>query len=102
MVIVLLTLAGCSSGSGSGSEDSGGSSLACDHFRNVAGDLSDGLLTDAELRDKLKEIHDDASIATPEVQEAARAMLSAMTSGSIRDLRRAITDMDAACTASGN
>lgn len=76
------------------------SSLACDHFRNVASDASDGLLTDTELREKLKEVQGNAIIATQEVQGAAKAMLRAFTqrTGEVR----AIQAMDKACSKAGH
>lgn len=57
-----------------------GAQLACVHFTNVIRDASDGVLTDAELRDKLKEVADDASVsAEPGVADAARRLLAAAT-----------------------
>lgn len=75
------------------------SRLACGHFRNVAGDAD--VLTDAELRDKLKEVHDDAVIATDRVRLASRRMLSAVTAGNVDEFRAAVDEMDAACAAAG-
>lgn len=91
------------SGTGNGSGDSAreNSSLACDHFRNIAGDASSGILTDAELREKLKEVDDNASIATVRVRNAARRMLAGATSGS-SDFEAAIREMGAACAAAGH
>ncbi len=77
------------------------SKLACTHFRNVAGDVSKGVLTDAELRKKLKEIDDNAIIATLEVQRAATAMLAGITTGTTEQLLQAFRDMDSACDAAG-
>jgi hypothetical protein len=76
------------------------SSLACDHFRNVAYDAGHGLLTIPELRNKVKEVYDDAIIATPEVQVAARNMLASVTSG---DLSASdVTALGNACAAAGH
>ncbi len=76
------------------------SSLACDHFRNIMGDVRDGLLTDAELRDKLKEVHDDAVIGTDAVQLASTHLLAAATSGS--GVLDAAAEMSTACKAAGH
>lgn len=78
------------------------SSLACDHFRNIAGDVTEGVLTDEELREKLKEVDDNAVIATPEVRGAARAVLRAITQGAGEGLSQAVEDMDEACSAAGH
>lgn len=78
------------------------SQLACDHFRNVADDVRRGVLTDAELREKLTEIDDNASIATPPVQGAAERMLRAATQGDSAGLTRAVGEMDQACTDAGH
>lgn len=77
------------------------SQLACEHFRNVMRDAADGVLTDAELRVKLKEVDDDTGIATPEVQAAGRAMLKAITAGDVPAFTAAIKGMGEACTAAG-
>ena len=78
------------------------SSLACNHFRNIMGDVQQGILTDAELRSKLTEVKDDAIIGTPAVKAASVHMLSAMTTGTTDELLTAVGEMAAACTASGN
>ena len=77
------------------------SRLACTHMRNVARDYSSGLLTWLELRDKLKEVYDDAIIATPEVYVASRDMLAAATAIDLDELASAVEAMNEACTAAG-
>lgn len=74
----------------------------CEHFRNVAGDVNAGILTDVELREKLKEVRERAVLGTPEVQEAATALLAAATSGVVADVRAGFARMDAACAATGH
>lgn len=100
--IILMGACGDGSSSGGGNEERSQSSLACDHFRNMAADVSDGVLTDSEIREKLKEVDENASIATPEVQEAARGMLSAITAGDYKALGRETRRMDAACQDAGS
>jgi hypothetical protein len=75
------------------------SSVACTHFRNVLGDAD--VLSDAELREKLKEVEGNASIASPAVQAAARQLLAAVTSGTSGDVQAAATQMVTACAVSG-
>jgi len=78
------------------------SSLACDHFRNVHRDIADGIYTDEELREKLKEVDDNAIIATPKVRRAARQLLSAVTVGTIKDVARGLDRMSDACSEAGH
>lgn len=75
------------------------SRLACTHFRNIANDAQ--LMTNAEIRAKMQEVHDDASIATPQVQAASRDALTAITSGTTAEFESAITRLSAACSAAG-
>ncbi len=72
---------------------------ACEHFGNVAQDVREGVLTAPELREKLKQIDDDARAAPDDVQAAATAMLSAITRGDAAALVAAGVQMDAACKA---
>lgn len=105
---LVATLADGSS-SGSDSTDSDSSSgasasaeLACEHFRNIMGDVSDGVLTDSELREKLKEVDSDAYVADEaDIVAASRDMLAAATTGGVSDLTVAVTDMDSACENAG-
>lgn len=76
------------------------SALACDHFRNILDDV--GVLSAAELREKLKEVHGNASIAAPAVSSAARDLLAAATTGTSSEIQQAALDMSAACRATGN
>ena len=97
--LVCVLFVGCG---GSSTGDSGGSSdsmLACSHFRSVAYDASEGLLTEEEFREKLKEVYDNAAIASPRVRRAAQRMLREVTAGNLTDA--AITAMGDACRAEG-
>ena len=99
LVLALCLLGACSSDS----EPTGDqSSLACNHFRNVLGDVQDGVLTDTELREKLKEVESNASIASPGVQTAARQLLAAATSGSSEEISAAGGKLLAACSVAGS
>jgi hypothetical protein len=56
--------------------------LACEHFRNVAGDVTAGILTGPELREKLQEVHETARVSENEgIASGAQAMLAGATSG---------------------
>ena len=79
-----------------------GSRLACDHFRNVMRDVSDGILTPEELRGKLQEVDDNASIGTPEVQTAATDMLRAATQDEGDAFVTSVASMDSACESAGH
>ncbi len=102
--ILLLTACGASGASGGrgGSSKRSDSSLACDHFRNIAHDASAGLLTHSELRDKLEEVYSDASIATSRVLNASQTMLAAATADDLSRLTQAVHQMDSACSATGH
>jgi hypothetical protein len=92
---------GCASGKGgtsNGSASDAGAELACTHFRNVAKDQADGLLTRDELRTKLKQVASDAQGAThQDINDQARAMVAAATSGDDEGLGSAVRAFDAAC-----
>jgi|GEM_PF-2635934 len=80
-----------------------GASLGCDHFRNITSDAAKGLLTDAELRDKLKQVYSDAEVSSNSgISSGATEMLSAITSGDTTAFTTAINDFSAACTAVGH
>jgi hypothetical protein len=82
--------------------DSDDAELACEHFRNIAGDFSAGLLTDSELREKLKEVYDNSIIAGSRIRRAAQDMLAASTAGDDGALADAVTRMaEARSAASG-
>lgn len=84
-----------------GEFDSAGSRESCTHFRNVAGDYSNDLLTLPELRTKLQEVHERAEVASAAVRSASTAMLAAITAGDTSALIEAIKTMDVACKAQG-
>lgn len=101
VVLVIVLLASFSSSSDDDGSDAS-ARLACGHFRNVMADVARGVLTDAELRDKLQEIDEDASVSeVSDVRLYASAMLTASTMGDTDVLILATGDMDAACTAVG-
>lgn len=68
---------------------------ACRHFHNVAAEAHE--MTDAELRRRLEEIHEDATSADPAVAAAARQMRSTMDDGDLAGFEAAIKDMATAC-----
>lgn len=74
----------------------------CELFRSVAGDVNAGILTDAELRDKLKEVNERAVLGTEEIQAAAVELLAASTAGDVPGIRAGFARMNAACTATGH
>ena len=107
-ILVTLVLSGCGSSSPTASapaqpKDDILAKSSCEHFRNVASDATKGLLTDAELRVKLKEVYGDAQYATSDgIASGAQEMLSAITSGDSAALSAAITAFDLACKAAGH
>lgn len=97
VVVALGAFAACS-GSSAGER----SSLACDHFRNVSRDAGAGILSQPELRDKLKEVNSSASGAPADVRSAAQRLLAAITRDDTTAFSSAATDMDKACAAHGH
>lgn len=76
--------------------------LGCTHFRNIMGDVSAGILTDAELRTKIKEVYDTAYVSeNAGVPDGARAMLAAITAEDSTAFLAAATAFDGACRAVG-
>lgn len=102
MAILFFVLVACGEPASEEESAQRGSRLACDHFRNVMADVSDGVLTPTELRGKLQEVEDNASIATAEVQVASTAMLRAATQDSGDEFVGAVAEMDQACETAGH
>jgi energy-converting hydrogenase Eha subunit E len=76
-----------------------GAQLGCDHFRNVMSDVAAGLLTDSELRTKIKQVYESAYVSTNTgIAPAATVMLAAVTAGDTNGLNSAIKDFGTACT----
>lgn len=110
----LILLVGC----GSESDDQGSSGtaapatapksdasaeLACTHYRNVMADVDAGILTDVELRSKLKEVHDDAKWSEADgVADSATALLRAFTQMDTDALPEARRAMTLACLRAGH
>lgn len=67
----------------------------CDQFRAMAADVSDGVLTDAEIRQAAQTAADRA-IGT-EVADEARRLLAAATTGTVEEFVGAMGDMQSAC-----
>lgn len=92
-------LTACSAADSAGVSEA---ALACDHFRNIAGDASAGILTDSELREKLQEVYEGSVIAPDDVRSAARELLAALTTGTSDEFATAVTEMGAACERAGH
>lgn len=80
----------------------GSTQLACEHFRNVMGDVGNGLLTVPELREKTKEFYSTGQRSEiSQVRTATRQMLAAITAGDTDAYMAASKRMDAACDQMG-
>lgn len=87
---------GCSGGE----DEDAGAFLACRGFRSVASDY-DTLSAD-EVRDRLRDVYDDAKISElPAIREAGRQLMETNTSGSTTEQVDAVTAMGQACEAAG-
>ena len=70
---------------------------SCREFERVGSDATKGILTDAELREKLKKVQSRGSTAEPDIRDASTRMLSSLTQGDGPGLSQAMADMIAAC-----
>jgi hypothetical protein len=76
--------------------------LACQHFRDVADDAANGILSGFELRGKLQEVYGDARYSdSPGIASGAQRMLRDATEGNTTDFRPAVQSFSASCTAAG-
>jgi hypothetical protein len=72
--------------------------VSCEQFRRVMADFGSGILTDAELREQLKEIDRSASVSEHEdIRTGARSMLAAVTGGDVDGFLASAQEFDAAC-----
>lgn len=96
LVLVLLLFSAASCG---GSDDvDGGGVLACRDLQDAAEDYVDGVLTEVELRERLADIEENASMSDdPVIASSARSALAAATSGDVAGLTTAIETMSTAC-----
>jgi hypothetical protein len=75
---------------------------ACEHFRNIMSDVANGILTDAELREKFRGVHRSASISDePGLAQAGTKLLASMTTGTTQDLLKAAGQFDRECDQAG-
>lgn len=96
-------LAGCGDSTGSAAKGPDASArAACEHFRNVADDVADGILTPSELREKVKDIYDAAQVTKePGMAPAGRRLLAAATSGGTDELLSGFRRFDMECDEAG-
>ena len=83
-----------------GAEADTSAARACRHFYNIMGEID--VLSVPELREKLKEVNDDARYSeTQGIPEGTRAMLAAITADDGEALLRSTGEFYAACNAGG-
>jgi hypothetical protein len=77
--------------------------LACDHFRNVAGDIAAGVLTPEQVTKKFQEIYGTARRSeTPGIADGAQELLSSWNAGDVDGVRSGNKNLDAACDRVGH
>ena len=65
-------------------------------------DVDQGVLNDVELRAKLKEVNNSASVSDrADIRDGGVAMLRAITTGTIEELLEAAGQFDTACDRAG-
>lgn len=98
LTLATLAIGACgTSSSSSSSASSGGkaSVMACGHWDNIKGDISDGILTDSEIRSKVSEVRDSATSSS--VKSAATSLLAGITSRSKSDIAAGAVALNSAC-----
>lgn len=68
---------------------------ACKHWRNVAQDIEDGVLTTIEAKRKIAEVRDSTN--NPDVHSAAAGLLVALNQGARGDTFNAVLKLEKAC-----
>ena len=76
--------------------------LACSTFQGVAGDYSQGLMTDREMRQKMKQVYDEANIASSDVRQNALIALRAATQGNEARFSDAVISLAESCNAAAD
>lgn len=72
--------------------------LACDEFRSVISDSSNGTLTDKEVREKLVEVNKKASVADDSaVQNGAQEVLAATMSNDLEQFKLSAAELIESC-----
>lgn len=76
------------------------SQVACTHFYNVIGDVEDEILTDREIRTKLREVYATAKLSEERgIASGAQAMLAGATANDADRLREGAGEFRAGCRA---
>jgi hypothetical protein len=112
VIVIVAVIGGCSAmavntdTSSSSSSSAGGDTstqASCSHFRDIASDMSKGILTDTEIRSKMQEVYDTASISLdPGIPDGAQALLAAATAGDPTALATAISAFSTSCSNVGD
>jgi hypothetical protein len=88
-----------------GGSDSSGDALierTCDIARDISADVSDGVDTIPEARDRFKDLLDGyGEAAPPDIAGPLRQIVSSLTTGETTQLQIAVEDLESACAAHG-
>lgn len=77
--------------------------LACDHFRNVADDISSGVLTPEQVTTKLQEVYGTASRSDlSSIGRASQDLLAAWNRADVDGIAAATRRLSAACASVGH
>jgi hypothetical protein len=75
--------------------------IACRDFRKTVNDLGAGILNEADLRTRIKQVHENARLVdnsvAPGVRDTAQSLLATVTTGTTEDAAKAIKDLQVAC-----
>ena len=110
VVLIAFTLTACGGGgsetpaekAAAAKKADASATFACRNFHNMASDVNDGLLNDAELRKAVKKIQDDGRLSeTPGIEADSTRLLATITTGNADDFLLAVSDLNDSCKAAG-
>src|SRR5438270_12550863 len=72
-----------------------GSRLACEHWQNVVNDEVAGRLSDVEFTHKVRQVRDDAVIATPRIHDASARLTADIENANMQTASSDAQDLSA-------
>ena len=99
LLLLAATLAGCG-GTPTPTSPAPQDLKACTEIGQLGSDIKAGIVTDAEVRDRLKTIHADAAAATKPVADGVTQALAMATADATPEILTALNDTAKACLAS--
>ncbi|CAB5238961.1 unannotated protein [freshwater metagenome] len=102
LFLLSVVLAGCGSSSDKNANQSIVNDLgskACSAFQKTLKELDAGILTDTELREKIKDVYSDAQLSDePVLTQSVTTLLAAVTMSDVDGFNLAVEDVSSVCT----